>query len=158
MKKFSILAVVILIVILTTCLVGCSFGDPIEFTKEDLVLHGSSDSREHSARAKVINSREEFLSYMDFSDSFDMTLIQKFDDTYFEENSLIILSHSVYDEESYEIKDIQVKDTKLTVKLSRKYVESFFCQTYYDFLKVNKSDVENITDCSVSTSSVSFSF
>ena len=158
MKKFSILAVVILIVILTTCLVGCSYGDPIEFTKENLVLEGSTDTRERNEKAEKIDSREELLSYMEFGSNFNMSLIEKFDSTYFEENSLIILTHSVYDDESYEIKDILIKDTKLTVKLSRKYIECYFCQTYYDFIKVNKSDVENITQCVVVTSSVSFSF
>ena len=55
MKKFSILAVVILIVILTTCLVGCSYGDPIEFTKENLVLEGSTDTRERNEKAEKID-------------------------------------------------------------------------------------------------------
>ena len=86
MKKFSILAVVILIVILTTCLVGCSYGDPIEFTKENLVLEGSTDTRERNEKAEKIDSREELLSYMEFGSNFNMSLIEKFDSTYFEEN------------------------------------------------------------------------
>ena len=158
MKKFSILAVMILIVILTTCLVGCDFGDPIDFTMEELVLHGDTEMNEHSETAKKIDSREELLSYMNFSSNFNMELIKKFDDSYFEENSLIILTHYVYDDETYEVKDVKVKDTKLTVKLSRKYVEGFFTQIYYDFIRVNKNDVENVTQCSVVTSSTSISF
>ncbi len=98
------------------------------------------------------------IEYLELGDGFDMSLIEQFNDAYFEENAVIVLSHSVYDDESYEIKSVNIIGTKLTVKLSRKYTESMFTQMYYDFITVNKADVENVTQCSVSTSSMKFSF
>ncbi len=159
MKKLGLLATIVLIIILAaTCLVGCSTGDPIEFSVEELVLTGSTSFDDEHASAKKIESREELIEYLELGDSFDMSLIEQFNDAYFEESAVIVLSHSVYDDESYEIKSVNIKGTKLTVKLSRKYTESMFTQMYYDFITINKADVENVTQCSVSTSSMKFSF
>lgn len=71
---------------------------------------------------------------------------------------MIAIEHGAYQNESYEIKKVTIKDSTLTVKYNRTYTESLFTYTYIDFIYVQKTLVENVTECKVTSSSMSISF
>ncbi len=78
-----------------------------------------------------------------------------------EERAVLVLSHSVIDYETYEIKKVAVDGDKLTIQLSRNRKDEDLAEWYsvrQTLLSVSKSDVENVTSCSVVTSTVTSSF
>ncbi len=165
MKKFSLFTIVILVVILATCLVGCVKGTPIEFTDEGISLLSAEDHGrgEDYAAAKLITNLEDLVVFLeDEGTKYEDTDIEKFTAEFFEERTLLIVSHSVVvDYEEFEIKKVAVDGNKITLQLSRKIVDSVFAEFYavhQTFLSVKKSDVENVTSCSVVTSTVTSNF
>ncbi len=65
MKKFSLFTIVILVVILATCLVGCVKGTPIEFTNEDIAVFSNDDHgrAEDYTAATLVRSRDELITF-----------------------------------------------------------------------------------------------
>ena len=162
MKKFSLFIIVILVVILATCLVGCVKGTPIEFTNEDIAVFSNDDHgrAQDYVAARLIKSLDELITFLDGEDSaYYMEDFEKFTEEFFAERTLLVVSHSEEDFEEYEFKKVAVDGDKLTVQLSRN--RSDLADKYavrQTILSVNKSDVENVTSCSVVTSTVSSSF
>ena len=161
MKKFSFITVVILVVILATCLVGCVKGDPIEFTDEGISLFSTEDhgrGEDYSA-ATLIKNMEDLVTFLEAQKTdYEAAEIEKITAEFFEERALIIVSHSVLDYEEFEFKKVAVDGDKLTVQLSRKRVDAMWYEVRQTFLSVKKSDVENVTSCSVVTSTTTSSF
>ncbi len=92
---------------------------------------------------------------------YEIEEIAKFTEEFFEERAVLVLSHSVIDFETYEIKKVAVDGDKLTLQLSRNRENEDLAEWYsvrQTLLSVSKSDVENVTKCSVVTSTVSSSF
>ena len=66
MKKFSLFTIVILVVILATCLVGCVKGTPIEFTDEEVAVFSNDDHgrAEDYTAATLVRSRDELITFL----------------------------------------------------------------------------------------------
>ncbi len=66
MKKFSLFTIVILVVILATCLVGCVKGTPIEFTDEEVAIFSTADHgrAEDYTAATLVRSRDELITFL----------------------------------------------------------------------------------------------
>lgn len=164
MKKFSLFTIVILVVILATCLVGCVKGTPIEFTDEEVAIFSTADHgrAEDYTAATLVRSRDELITFLAGEKTdYEIEEIAKFTEEFFEERAVLVLSHSVIDFETYEIKKVAGDGDKLTLQLSRNRENEDLAEWYsvrQTLLSVSKSDVENVTKCSVVTSTVSSSF
>lgn len=170
-KRLSIISVIVLVVLLVVCLVGCDYGDEIEFKEYGRVTVDplESDSKEGIISTKMFKNHDDFWTFAKDAGLTTNTAtaadnenedeeLPDLDEAFFETYAIVAIEHGMYDGESAKISKVMVKDTKLTVKYSRKYTESFFVDVVIDLIYVEQSLVENVTECQSVSSSVKFSF
>lgn len=105
---------------------------------------GYNSSREHYITT-VIKSYDEYTSFFNKGD--------KFDENFFKDNALVFVYRrdSNY-KNSYELKNISVKDNQLNLDFDVTYKTKYFGESftsYNFFYSVKKSDVENIDTINV---------
>lgn len=165
-KRLSIVAIIVLVAVLMVCLVGCNTGDPIEFNTYGKVEYGTGDKYDAGHfNATMFTTYDDFYEYGKTLNIIEPATVADGEDdrptlnvAFFEEYNMIAIEHGAYQNESYEIKKVTIKDSTLTVKYNRTYTESLFTYTYIDFIYVQKTLVENVTECKVTSSSMSISF
>ena len=168
-KRLSIVAIIVLVAVLMVCLVGCNTGDPIEFSTYGRVEYGTGDK--YDAGHFVVSMFTTYDDFYEYAATLNIiepaTVADSEDDedgrpslnaAFFEEYNMIAIEHGAYQNESYEIKKVTIKDSTLTVKYNRTYTESLLTYTYIDFIYVQKTLVENVTECKATASSMSISF
>ena len=147
MKKNKFIFLITLIIILIVNLTGCSAGTPIAFARLKINLHNDL-YQSRGSRAYLIRNEAGLNEFLEDS-ALWLDSDQNLPNDFFNDNALLIVRHTVYSEETYKVKSVKIKENKLTVSLDRKYTDKSHPKVYYLFLSVNKSDVEDITNCVV---------
>lgn len=151
-KRIKIIAFVLLIVALVFTLASC-VGKGIDFKieKVDVELNNKYDTQlTHFQMTNKIANVGEFERFFN-NEYFGVGTAEKFtkfDDKYFENNTLIVVCFPKGQNERAEVVELKLKGDELFTIIERTYIAGATWTYSYFFVTVAKSDVNNINKLS----------